>query len=83
VLVLVDLATAELHSDNLSAACSHATQAADLLHQTTYSLGVARLRAFRATAQRPLSSKALHALDEHLSRIAAWQTGPPFFTQIR
>jgi transcriptional regulator with XRE-family HTH domain len=71
VLVLVDLATAELHSDNPSAACSRATQAADLLHQAAYAFGAARLRAFRAAAQRPLSSKALHALDEHLSRIAA------------
>lgn len=71
VLALVDLATAELHSGNLPAACSHATHAANLLHQATYALGAARLRAFRAVAQRPLNSGALRALDEHLSRIAA------------
>ncbi|MGH3607765.1 MAG: hypothetical protein ACRDRD_06710 [Pseudonocardiaceae bacterium] len=33
VLVLIDLATAELRSGNLPDACSYATKAADLLHQ--------------------------------------------------
>jgi transcriptional regulator with XRE-family HTH domain len=71
VLMLVDLATAELHSGNLAAACSHATQAAELLHQTAYAVGTVRLRAFRTAAQRPLTSAALRALDDHLIRIAA------------
>ncbi|MGH3779021.1 MAG: helix-turn-helix domain-containing protein [Pseudonocardiaceae bacterium] len=70
VLVLVDLATAELHSGNLPAACFSAIQAAVLLHQAAYAVGTNRLRAFRAAAQ-PLNSGALRALDEHLSRIAA------------
>ncbi|MGH3756114.1 MAG: hypothetical protein ACRDRP_26225, partial [Pseudonocardiaceae bacterium] len=69
VLVLVDLATAELTSGHLPDACAHATQAATLLHQVAYAVGAARLRAFRATAQRPLPSGALRALDEHLTRI--------------
>jgi tetratricopeptide (TPR) repeat protein len=71
VLILIDLATAELHSDNLPTACTHATQAANLLNQTPYAPGTARLRAFRATAQQLLNSQALRALDEHLSHIAA------------
>ena len=71
MLILIDLATAELHSGHLPAACSHATQAAELLHQAAYALGAANLRAFRAAAQRPLNSTALRALDEHLTRIAA------------
>jgi transcriptional regulator with XRE-family HTH domain len=71
VLILVDLATTELHSGNLADACSHATQAAELLQQTAYAIGTARLRAFRTAAQRPLNSGALRALDEHLIRIAA------------
>jgi len=71
VLVLVDLATAELHSGNLAVACSHATQAAEFLHRAAYSVGTARLRAFRIAAQRPLTSAALRALDDHLTRIAA------------
>ncbi|MCA1673920.1 MAG: hypothetical protein LC799_17540, partial [Actinobacteria bacterium] len=71
VLVLVDLATAELHSGDLAAACSRATQAATLLQQAAYALGAARLRAFRAAAQKPLSGRALRALDEHLNHIAA------------
>ncbi|MGH3778317.1 MAG: helix-turn-helix domain-containing protein [Pseudonocardiaceae bacterium] len=70
VLVLVDLATAELRSGNLPAACSCATQAAVLLHRAAYATGAARLRAFRSAAQ-PLNGGALRALDEHLSRIAA------------
>jgi hypothetical protein len=61
----------ELHRGDLAAACSWATRAATLLQQTAYALGAARLRAFRAAAQRPLTSRALRALDEHLSRIAA------------
>jgi transcriptional regulator with XRE-family HTH domain len=71
VQVLVDLATAELHSGNLPAACFHATQAAELLQQGAYAVGTARLRAFRTAAQQPLTSAALRALDEHMIRIAA------------
>jgi transcriptional regulator with XRE-family HTH domain/tetratricopeptide (TPR) repeat protein len=71
VLILIDLATAELHSGNLAAACYHATQAARLLQQTVYTVGIARLRAFRTAAQQPLTSAALRALDEHLTRLAA------------
>jgi hypothetical protein len=71
VLVLIDLATAELHSGNLPAACSHATKAAELLQQAVYAVGTARLRAFRAAAQKPLTSGALRVLDEHLTRVAA------------
>jgi transcriptional regulator with XRE-family HTH domain len=71
VLILVDLATAELHSGNPAAACSHATQAAELLHQAVYTVGTTRLREFRAVAQQPLTSAALRDLDDHLARIAA------------
>jgi tetratricopeptide (TPR) repeat protein len=71
ILILIDLATAELHSGDLPAACSHATQAADLLHHAAYAVGAARLRAFRTVAQRPLNDRALRALDEHLTRLAA------------
>jgi hypothetical protein len=71
VLVLVDLATVELHRDDPAAACSRATQAADLLQQATYALGTARLRAFRNAAARPLPKQALRALDEQLNRVAA------------
>jgi hypothetical protein len=71
VLVLVDLATAELHSSNLPAACSRATQAADLLHQASYATGAARLRAFRDAAARPIGPRALRVLDEHLGHLAA------------
>jgi transcriptional regulator with XRE-family HTH domain len=71
VLILVDLATAELHSGNLAAACSHATQAAELLHQAVYAVGTARLRAFRTAAQGSLTNAALRALGDHLTRIAA------------
>jgi transcriptional regulator with XRE-family HTH domain len=71
VLILIDLATAELHSGDLPAACSHATQAADLLHHAAYAVGAARLRAFRTAAQRPLNDRALRALDERLTRLAA------------
>jgi hypothetical protein len=71
VLVLIDLATTELRSGNLPAACSRVTQAADLLHLNAYALGAAHLRAFRAEAQRPMDRQALRVLDEHLTRIAA------------
>jgi transcriptional regulator with XRE-family HTH domain len=71
VLILIDLASVELRSGNLPEACSHATQVATLLHQVTYAVGAARLRAFRSAAQRPLPSAALRALDEHLTHIAA------------
>lgn len=71
VLVLIDLATAELHNGDLPAACSHATQAADLLHPAAYAVGATWLHAFRAAAQLPLNNSTLRALDEHLARIAA------------
>jgi tetratricopeptide (TPR) repeat protein len=71
VLILIDLATAELHSGNLAAACSHATQAAALLHHAAHAVGAARLRAFRTAAQQPLTSAALRALDDNLTRNAA------------
>jgi tetratricopeptide (TPR) repeat protein len=70
-LLLVDLATAELHTGNLPDACAHATQAADLLRQTPYAIGSTRLRAFRAAAAQPLSSPALRVLDEQLRQLAA------------
>lgn len=71
VLILIDLATAELHTGNLTAACSRATQAAKLLHRAVYTAGNARLSAFRTAAQRPLASTALRTLDDHLTWIAA------------
>jgi tetratricopeptide (TPR) repeat protein len=71
VLVLVDLATAELHSGNPPTACSLATQGADLLKQAANAVGTGRLRAFRTAAQRSLNGGALRDLDEHLTRIAA------------
>jgi hypothetical protein len=71
VLILVDVATAELRSGNLAAACSHATQAAELLQRAVYTVGTARLRAFRAVAERPLTNTALRAIDVYLTRIAA------------
>jgi hypothetical protein len=71
VLVLIDLATAELLSGDYPAACSHATRAAQLLYHAAYAVGAARLRAFRSAAQRPLNDGALRVLDEHLTRIAA------------
>jgi transcriptional regulator with XRE-family HTH domain/tetratricopeptide (TPR) repeat protein len=71
VLVLVDLATAELYSGNLPAACSYATQAADLLHHFSYATGSTRLRAFRDAAARPIGSQALRVLDESLGDLAA------------
>jgi transcriptional regulator with XRE-family HTH domain/predicted negative regulator of RcsB-dependent stress response len=70
-LILIDLATAELHSGNLPDACSYATKAADLLHHVVYTVGAARLHTFRAAAQRPLPSDALRVLDAYLSEIAA------------
>jgi transcriptional regulator with XRE-family HTH domain len=71
MLVLIDLATTELRSGDLPAACSRITQAADLLHQNAYALGAAHLRAFRVEAQRPMNRQVLRVLDEHLTRIAA------------
>ncbi len=70
-LLLIDLATAELHSGNLPVSCVHATQAAALLHQTPYATGIARLRAFRVAAAQPMSSHALRVLDEQLCQLAA------------
>jgi hypothetical protein len=71
VLVLIDLATAELRSGDLPSACSCVAQVADLLHQNAYALGTVHLRAFRAEAQQPMNRRALRVLDEHLTRIAA------------
>ncbi|HKR48216.1 MAG TPA: helix-turn-helix transcriptional regulator [Pseudonocardiaceae bacterium] len=71
VLVLVDLATAELHSSNLPAACSHATQAAELLQRAPYATGGVRLRAFRDAAAHPIGPRALRVLDEYLGDLAA------------
>jgi hypothetical protein len=71
VLILIDLATAELYVGNLAAACAHATEAAELLHGPVYAVGTVRLHTFRNVAQRPLTSVALRALDDHLTRIAA------------
>ena len=70
-LLLVDLATAELHTGNLPDACVRAAQAADLLYIAPYARGSARLRAFRAGAAQPMNSRALRALDEQLRRLAA------------
>jgi hypothetical protein len=71
ILALTDLAMVELREAKLSDACCHATTAAELLHRTPYATGAAGLRAFRAVAARPLGPRALRALDNHLSRIAA------------
>ena len=71
VLCLIDHATLELHTGNPTEACALATQVADLLSRTPYATGTTRLRAFRATADHALDSRALRALDEHLARIAA------------
>ncbi|MDQ3764704.1 MAG: helix-turn-helix domain-containing protein [Actinomycetota bacterium] len=71
ILVLVDLATVELHVGNLPDACRHATAAAELLHRSPYAAGTARLRAFRAIAARPIGPRALRVLDEHLAQLAA------------
>jgi len=57
VLILVDLATAELRSGELAAACSHATQAAELRRQAAYAVGSVRIHAFRTDAQRSLDSR--------------------------
>lgn len=71
ILVLVDLATAELHAGNVPDACRHAATAADLLQRSPYATGTARLRAFRAAAARPIGPHALRILDEHLAHLAA------------
>jgi hypothetical protein len=71
ILVLVDLATAELQAGNIPDACRHATTAADLLQRSCYATGTARLRAFRAAAARPIGPRALRILDEHLAQLAA------------
>jgi tetratricopeptide (TPR) repeat protein len=70
-LLLVNLATVELHIGNLQEACTHATQAASLLHQAPYATGAARLRAFRAAVAQPMKSSALRVLDEQLRQLAA------------
>ena len=61
----------ELRAGNLADACRHAITAADLLHRTPYATGATRLRAFRATAARPLDAQNLRALDDHLAHLAA------------
>jgi transcriptional regulator with XRE-family HTH domain len=71
ILVLVDLASAELQAGNIPDACRHATTAADLLQRSRYATGTARLRAFRAAAARPIGPRALRVIDEHLAHIAA------------
>lgn len=71
ILVLIDLATAELHAGNIPEACRHATAAAELLERTPYATGSARLRVFRSVAARPIGSRALRILDEHLAHLAA------------
>lgn len=71
VLILIDLATAELHSNNLPESCSRATQAADLLQRLPYATGTAHLHAFRDAAAHPLSPRALRLLDKCLGDLAA------------
>ena len=71
ILVLIDLATAELRVGTLPDACRHAITAADLLYRTPYASGTTRLRAFRTAAARPIGPRALRALDEHLAHLAA------------
>ncbi|HSZ29285.1 MAG TPA: hypothetical protein VK784_05945, partial [Pseudonocardiaceae bacterium] len=71
ILVLTDLATAELHAGTLPDACRHAITAADLLHHTPYATGTTHLHAFRTAAARPIGPRALRALDEHLAHLAA------------
>ncbi len=71
VLVLIDLAVAELRSSNLPAACSRATQAAELLQQARYATGAAQLRTFRDAAARPIGPRALRVLDQCLGHLAA------------
>jgi transcriptional regulator with XRE-family HTH domain/tetratricopeptide (TPR) repeat protein len=70
-LLLIDLATAELHTGNLPDACARATEAAESLRQTPYAAAAARLRAFRAAAAQPLTSRALRVLDEQVRHLAA------------
>jgi transcriptional regulator with XRE-family HTH domain len=71
ILVLVDLARAELQAGNIPDACRHAATAADLLQRSRYAAGTARLRVFRAAAARPIGPRALRILDEHLAQLAA------------
>jgi ATP/maltotriose-dependent transcriptional regulator MalT len=71
ILVLTDLATAEVHAGAVPDACRDATTAAELLHRAPYATGAARLRAFRVIAARSMGPRALRALDEHLAHIAA------------
>ncbi|HSV67962.1 MAG TPA: hypothetical protein VLJ59_18965 [Mycobacteriales bacterium] len=71
VQCLIGQATAELHAGDPGVACRLAAQAADLLGRTPYATGTASLRAFRATAERPLGTRALRALDQQLAHLAA------------
>ncbi|MGH3921913.1 MAG: helix-turn-helix domain-containing protein [Pseudonocardiaceae bacterium] len=71
VLVLIDLAVVLLHISNLPAACSRATQAADLLRHAPYATGTAHLRTVRDAAARPIGPRALRVLDQYLADLAA------------
>jgi transcriptional regulator with XRE-family HTH domain len=71
VLLLLDLATAELHAGALPAACKHATTAAGILDLALYVTGVNSLRAFRAAAAASRAEpKILRIIDEHISHAA-------------
>lgn len=71
VLILIDLATAELQNNNIAESCSRAAQAADLLQRIPYATGTARLHVFRDAAARPISPKALRFLDKCLGTLVA------------
>jgi transcriptional regulator with XRE-family HTH domain len=71
ILALINLATAELHAGTVPDACRYAITAAELLCRIPYATGAAHLRAFRATAARPIGPRALRLLDEHLAQLAA------------
>jgi transcriptional regulator with XRE-family HTH domain len=72
VLLLLDLATAELRAGDLPAACRHATTAASQLERTPYATGANRLRIFRDTAAASHAEpKILRIIDEHLGHAAA------------
>jgi len=71
VLLLLDLATLELRSGDLPAACRHATTAAGLLDRVPYATGTIRLRAFREATTGQAGPKILRVIDEHLAHAAA------------
>lgn len=72
MLILVDLTTAELCSGRRHRYVSprHPGRRT-LAPHAAYAPGIARLRAFRTAAERPLTIGALRTLDDHLARIAA------------